>query len=232
MRFMKMFGLAMLAAVATMAFIGASSAMATSSLLCLNDTVSSTPTDAACNPPTTVHFLTVSVTLDAGGAELTAHAKRKLLSSGFPTTECDVLFSGNVLDKLVTNGPVRIKVTELLYTNCNNSCTFTVKELGTLLSLTTTAGSSGVAGLATVTGHNFKVRENCPFLFDCDYNSSGLTGHALDALAPDAGGKGHVTYTAQKVSLEEDLFSPFGSCPKESFLDALFQFLVPLYIRS
>jgi hypothetical protein len=222
----KTFGLAALAAVATVASVGASSAMAGNSLLCLNDTVAEAPTATACNPPTAVHFLTVEVKLDANGEELTTDAKAARLASGFPTVECEILFAGDVLGQtLVTNGPVRINVLEYNYTNCNNGCTLTIKELGTLLILRT------AAELTEVKGDNFKLKFDCPF-FECDYNSSGLTGHGLGPLKADTGGKGHVTYSAQEVNLEQDLFSPFGSCPAHTFLDALFQSLVPIYIRE
>jgi hypothetical protein len=225
-RLIKMFGLAAVAAVAAMAFVGASSAMAGNSLLCLNDTVAEAPTATACNSPTTVHYLTVKVTLDENGEELTTDAKSALLASGFPTVECEILIAGDVLDQtLVTNGPVRVQVLELNYSSCNNGCTVTVKELGTILILRT------AVELASVTGDNFKVKLNCPF-FECDYNASNLTGHGLGPLKGDTGGKGHVTYTAQEANLEQDLFSPFGSCPAHSFLDALFQSLVPVYIRE
>jgi hypothetical protein len=210
-----------------MAFAGASPAMAGTTLLCLNDTQFENPTEAECNPPAAVHYLSVKVTLDANGVELTEDAKIKLLAAGFPTVECNLLVQGTVLDKLVTNGPVRISVAAagLVYTNCNNGCVVTVHAGGTLLVLRT-----GVE-LARVTGDGFMVELDCPF-YECDYNWEGLEGHGLGPLFGDTGSKGHITYTAAVLRLERDLESVFGSCPAETFMDALLQSLTAVYIRT
>jgi len=203
-----MFGIAAIAAVAAMAFIGASTASAGSTLLCTKNTVSLTPSAAECAAPTSVHYESVG--------------KGTLLNSTI-NVECNILISGTAAAGLVTNGPVAIAVAiaGLKYTNCSNFCTATTLEGGTILVLKT-----GVE-LATVTGDKFRVRLNCP-LFDCDYNAAGLVGHGLAG----EGGLSHVTYTAQKVNLETDLASPFGSCPAVGLLDALFRSLTPVYIRA
>jgi len=208
MRLIKMSGLAVVATMA-LAVIGASSATAGSTLLCTKNTVSLTPTAAECAAPTAVHYVSVG--------------KVTLLNNVF-NLECNALLTGTVLSKLVTNGPISISVAAagLGYSSCSGFCAWAALEGGTVLILKT-----GVE-LATVTGDGFRVRLNCP-LFDCDYNWAGLAGHGL---AQGSEGKSHVTYQNAATNLLTDLASPFGSCPTGTFLDALFQTLTPIYIRS
>jgi len=210
MRLIRMFGLAVIAAIMTTAFAGASSAVAGSTLLCTKNTPTLTPNATECAAPSTVHFVTVG--------------KATLLSS-ILNVECDALLIWTVTDTtLVTSGPVRITVVSggLIYSNCSNFCTVTTLEGGTILVLKT-----GVE-LSTVTADAFRVEVDCP-LFTCDYNAVGLSGHGL---AQGAVGRGHVTYTKSKVNLLTDLANPVGSCPSDAFLDALFQSLTPIYLRA
>ena len=205
-----MFGLAAIAAVASMAFVGASSATAESSLLCLNDTATLTPTAVECNEPMTVHFVTTE--------------KAKLLTPGI-TVECDVLVAGEVLLGLVTNGPVLIHVatTGLVYSNCTATCTVTTVKGGIISVLK--EGNE----LAKVTGSNtFEVKVVCGEVINCQYTAENLIGHGLGPLVAGTGGKGHVTFFEKSVAS-----LPGGIvCPSTAKLDALFQSLVPLYVRS
>jgi hypothetical protein len=96
----KMFGLAALAALMAMAFVGASSAMAESTTLCSGD-------GSGCGV-THVHETTL------------AGAKEKWLTS-IVNVECDALFLGNTVSAL--SSPLVI-TGEFTYTNCG-SCTVT-----------------------------------------------------------------------------------------------------------
>ena len=96
MKPIKMFGLAALAALMAMAFVGASSAMAESTALCSTE---SEPCEAISH----VHETSVG--------------KAKLLSE--PTVECDVLFLGDTVAE--TSKPLHVSG-KFTYTNCNNSC--------------------------------------------------------------------------------------------------------------
>ncbi len=215
MRLIKMLGLVAIAAVAAMAFVGASLAMAESSLLCSKDTVL-TPTAGECQEPSTVHFISVN-----GNGEL-AHIIRLTEVGGTSISiECDLLIQGTVLTGLVTNGPVKIHVAAagLVYSNCLNGCTFTTEEGGVLEIL-----KDGVE-LFQVSGTGFKVKTVC-FGIKCVYSIQGSLGHGLGPLEEGTNGLGHVTYTEQAIQKIS------GVCPETMLLDALFKSLTPLYVRG
>lgn len=228
MKLIKMFGLAAVAAVVAMAFIGASSAMALeSTLLCLKDTASATPTLTECEPPTTVHYLNVEVKLEGSPVKEVTKDKKGVLLNSTLNVECEALLQGTVLDELVTGGPVRVEVAAggLVYSNCTFGCTVTTRAGGTLLVQKTAAEE------ATVNGDGFEVEVNCFGFFDCFYNAAGLTGRGLGPLKADVGGKGHVSYSDALGGNTVNLVKGSG-CPSVAKLDALFQSLVPVYLRS
>src|SRR5580765_5795403 len=101
MKPIKMLGLAALAALMAMAFVGAGSAMAEPTKLCSNDA-------EECTEITHVHETSVG--------------KGKLKSS-LPTIECTVLYLGDVVEG--TFAPLIIKG-NFTYSSCNNFCS--VKE--------------------------------------------------------------------------------------------------------
>jgi hypothetical protein len=106
MKPIKMFGLAMLAALLAMAFVGSSSAMAEYTGLCSEDR-------EKCPEITHVHETSVG--------------KAKLLNS-VKTVECDALFLGDV-----TEGAPAIIKGNFSYSNCNSGCSVTeVSEYSTL----------------------------------------------------------------------------------------------------
>ncbi len=222
-KLIKILSLTAVAVFAAMAFVGVTSASASDSLLCTNDTTVLNPTAAECGEPSTVHFLTVTVTL-SGGVETTADTKGTLLNSTL-NVKCEALISGEVLKGLVTGGPVVVHVpaASLVYSNCTFGCTVTVLSGGLLKVLMT------AAELSEVFGEGFVVEVNCFGFFDCDYNASGLVGHGLGPLEADTGKKGHVTYSENVVNLLNNLS---GGCPATAKLDALFQSLSPLYVRG
>ena len=214
MRLIKILTVGAIGAVAAMALIGTTAAMAENTLLCEANTESETPSAEECKSPKELHFLSV----DAKGEK---DAKVKLLSS-ITTVECNALIVAERTSSAAAS-PVVFAAT-LSYENCN--CTVTVLEQGTISVLKT--GTE----LADVTAAGFKVKVECFGLFTCDYDAENLVGHGLGAAKAGTGKKGHVTYSEDEAHLEQDLFSPFGSCPEKSFLDALFQSLTPVYVRT
>src|SRR5436190_6692057 len=150
-----MFGLAALAALMAMAFVGASSAMATTTALCSNDSAS------ACTEITHVHETT-----------LAGEANQATLLSSVINVKCDVLFLG---DTLMTEGPLLIHG-HFTYTNCNNSCVVTEESTDALIEVARTAHET-----ASITGEG-EVRVHCGFFINCVYNGEGLAGVAKGKL--------------------------------------------------
>lgn len=130
--------------------------------------------------------------------------------------ECDALLSATVL-KL--GAPQILDATSLVYTSCDQGCTRTVKALGTFSVLRT-----GVE-LASIAGNGFEVRVQCGSLIDCTYSFKELTGTVLGPLL--TGDNGHITY------VEAGLLSLGGIlCPKVANLNALFESLEAVYVKS
>jgi len=198
-----MFGLAAIAAVAAMAFVGASSATASgSTLLCEGNTVALDGTGApACNSPAELHFVSVG--------------KGTLLNKVL-NVQCESLIKAVRTSAALAN-PVHFSGT-LSYSNCTGGCLVKVITQGTILALKT--GTE----LVNVTASGFVVNVNCFGFINCDYNATNLTGHGL------GGGVAHVTYNENAVNIQEAL-SGFG-CPETAKLDALFVSLNPLFIRQ
>ncbi len=215
-----------IAAFSATAFLGASSALAGSTLLCKNNTVSEHPTLAECGEVKELHA--VSVKLENNAWVL---GKAKLLSEA-GTIECHLLVKGTRNSgALTTNAPAEFN-TEIKYSECNLGCSVYdltggagTNPLGNLLVLRT------AVELATAVGDNFNIVLNCPFIFSCHYNGNGLTGHGLQpSPVHGSAGKGHTTYTNAAVNLTLKLPSNFN-CPTTSALHVLLQSLETLYIR-
>ena len=139
-----MLGLAALAALLAMAFVGASSAMAGNTQLCSSE---------ACGTAVThVHETTLS------------GAKATLLSSVINVT-CDVLFLGDTLGEgapLVIHG-------NFTYTNCNSgNCTVAEESADSLIEVLRTGHET-----SSVTGEG-EVNVHCGFFINCTYNGEGL----------------------------------------------------------
>jgi hypothetical protein len=151
-RTIKLIGLT--AALAAMALIGASSAMAEgSTALCKVD---QSPC-AAGNLFGTVHEESVG--------------KATLLSSSL-NVECNVLFSGTA-----TLGNPATVTGKFTYSSCNNSCSV-VEQGGPSVITVLRLGHE----LADVTGKG-EVKLTCLFGFvKCVYNGTGLQGHGLGPL--------------------------------------------------
>jgi len=168
---LKMFGLAALAALMAMAFVGASSAMAEGTSLCSADE----STCASGNIITHVHETSVG--------------KAKLLSS-LPTIECTALFLGDTLSG--TDAPLVING-KFTYSSCNNFCTVTeVSGTEAKVEVLKTASELGA-----VTGEG-EVHVSCPFI-NCTYNGEGLEGHALGPLTSSSE-NGNVNISGQETN--------------------------------
>jgi hypothetical protein len=156
---MKMFGLAAIAAVAAMAFIGASSASANGpTALCK---VATEPCPAG-SLIANVHLINTAGTVGillGNGPEL--------------TILCLTILGQGTVGAL--GNPQIITTTALTFTNCgtnaaHNNCTITTTELPQLNLLRTGAG------VGTVTSVNGLTRVKCTIIFeiDCTYTGAGL----------------------------------------------------------
>jgi hypothetical protein len=202
-RTLKLFGLAALAAVAAMAFVGASSAMASSTLLCNNDEAL-----GSCSSATThVH----AVATDG-----------KLLTS-LGTVLCQTALL--LADALALGAP-QVLHGNLTYSNCElvgagTACEVKEVSLGILLEVLRTATELGeVKG----TG---EVSVVCTTVISCTYKGANLVGHALGPLLAGGGTTGDTSYSEATVEKVKGLL-----CPATSKLDADFVNLTAVYLNS
>lgn len=197
MKPIKMFGLAALFVLMAIAFVGASSAMAESTVLCSSD-IEEEEEEAAsaqCKPITHVHEVSVG--------------KGQLLSS-VVSIECEVLFLGDASAK--EGAPLEIKG-HFTYpmTGCETTSgtlcevTETSKEAATTF-LRTAHELTEVKGTAEVNAH-------CGSLINCTYNHEGLVGHGLGPLLSKS--------TNGNVNISEQVMNKTGGafCPKVAKLD-------------
>ncbi len=184
MKQIKMFGLAALAALMAMAFVGASSAMAEETALCKSEGV-----EEACPIITHVH-------------ETTLTGKKAVLKTSIVTVECDVLFLGDMVGEgLEALNPLVIKG-KFTYTNCG-SCTAT-EENGPAQIKVLREGHE----TASVTGEGL-VHVECSGL-NCRYTGTGLKGTAKGPLLSTET-NGEVSLTEQTTNKESGLFCPSTS---------------------
>jgi hypothetical protein len=198
-----MFGLAAFAAVAAMALVGATSAMATNTILCEEDSAGSGCPPTALPEATHVHYTTLT------------GAKAELLSS-IVNVKCAVLYLGNSLGlaaPLVIHGNFTYSSCE---TEIGSACTATELSSSALINVLKTGAETG-----TVTGKG-EVLVECGILIHCVYDGTGLAGAAQGSL-----GNGHVTITKQTLNKVSGFL-----CPKTATLDILTGSLTSLYIRE
>jgi hypothetical protein len=213
MKPIKMFGLAALAALLAMAFVGASSAMAGSTSLCKADENEKKP---CAGKNTVLHVHETSV------------GKAVLLSE--ETVECDALFLGDTFIWWTEKEDGKIKylvgvaielgnplpiVGKFTYSNCTGSCTVKEENGPTVLEVLRTSDE-----LAKVTTDNLfegLVHLTCTiFKIDCYYVGGGLQGHALGPLT-SSNLNGEVTFPEQIVQPDPNSSNTF--CPVEVILD-------------
>jgi hypothetical protein len=141
------------------------------------------------------------------------------LLSSIGNIECDVLMQTTVPLGLVTNGPVTVNPATLSYSNCLYTCTVTVLRQGTLSFLN--EGNE----LGTVTSSGYEILHECHGIH-CIYSLSGVKGHWLGPLRTGTG-HDHVTYAEAEKPKIGGFF-----CPSVTKLDALFQDLSAIWLRS
>jgi hypothetical protein len=211
----KMLGLAALAALMAMAFVGASSAMAESTELCGSDP--GTGSTEACGKGgaqeavTHVHETTLS------------GAPESLLSSNVEIL-CDVLFLGDTVGS--TSNPVEI-LGNFTYSNCmtasNGSCTIT--EVSSDFKLNVLKLGHELADVSPV-GVGGQLNLHCGFLINCTYDGEGLTAHALGPLLSG-------TETNGQTRIEEQTTHRVsGVCPETAKLDLLTTPLEATYLTN
>lgn len=209
MKSIKMLGLVALAALMAMAFVGASSAMAESTALCIEDGVQSS--EEKCLPSKLItHVHEVSV------------GKIGLLNT-LVKIECEFLFLGDVTSANNLGSPLEIQghVTYLI-TGCETTS-------GTICEITETSSSTTITvlklghELADVT-YSSEMLVHCGSLISCAFNGVGLQGHDLGPLLA-ASPNGQMRFEEQALNKTGGAF-----CPKTLKLDLLTTPLVASYI--
>jgi hypothetical protein len=172
-----MFSLSALAALLAMAFVGASSTMAETTALCLNDS------ETSCTAVTHHH-------------ESTLAGSQAVLKTNILTIKCDVLFLstsvGSEASPLIVKG-------NFTYSNCNNSCVILEENGPAEIKVLVESHET-----SKVTGEGL-VHLECGSFIDCLFNSEGLVGTGKGALLSTET-NGEVKITAQKVKEEGGSF--------------------------
>jgi len=202
-RLIKMFGLAAIAAVAAMAFVGATSASATSTVLCKE------------------HNASTGLLCPADKWQTHVHATLKTGTVGKLLSPISVLCLGVLVENtplgLATNGPQIIHTLSLTFSGCgtgsgHDNCTVTTEEQP-LSHLLKTGLDEGV--LLNLTGRTRLVCSNIGI--NCVYD---LEGSEFSAAA------NHLIATETPTT---ELGGKFF-CPDEGFLDGDLEGLLPTYI--
>jgi hypothetical protein len=202
MRLAKMFGLAAIAAVAAMAFIGASPASALSTQLCSQLSV-----NTGCGTPTTsVHWVSTEAA--------------KILN---PTLilECSVLFASTSVGALGT--PAQTIKGHFTYTGCKSalgSCSAQEVSSEAILAVEKTGTEE-----AKMTG-SWEVLAFCSGFIHCVFTSTGVvaTIKGSDSASAKAG---HISIVDQVLGHLSGAL-----CPASAKLDLLMQPLSAFYIRE
>jgi hypothetical protein len=195
-----MIGLAALAALMAMAFVGASSAMAESTQLCKAD-------ESPCATESVIGHV---------HEETLTGAKAKLLTS-VATVECKALFLG---DSLGSGAPLIIHG-HFTYTECKRgteSCSATETSTDSLIEVLKEGHETG-----KVTGSG-SVNVHCGFIINCTYDGEGLVGTAKGPLLASSE-NGEVTITEQTTHKVSGTF-----CPETGKLDIATMPLEKVYI--
>jgi hypothetical protein len=201
MRLIKRFGLAVMAAVAAMALVGASSASAEGTTLCNKDVVLTCSKE---NQMTHVHL----------------YDTKALLLNNLQNVTCETLILAQVQGPLLVQSPFWLILTgNVTYTNCSGGCK--AEETGGGIELQVQDNGSELSSVR-VEG---EVLVNCALVLHCVYDGKELLGHGLGPLS--VGGNGLVSYNKTKVNAVWGIL-----CPTETFLDAAFLPLNPIYVRG
>jgi len=205
---MKMFGLAAIAAVAAMAFIGASSASAEHTALC-KEAAALCPEDK----------LVKSIHMTAGTT---------VLKTSILTVLClSSLAEGHITSPNYLGAPLVGTLLPIVWSNCgsnaaHDNCSVTTLAGGTISALKT------AAGLGTATSENAKVLVLCSGFLHCVYGGPSVGPFNVEGAGHTAGaGKGMFTATELKVPNISGFL-----CPSESKWTALYEPLENTYASS
>jgi hypothetical protein len=193
-----MFGLAAIAAVAAMAFIGASSASAT--VLCKTATV---PCPEKYGVGTIIEGTATNATLTSNLATVVC---------GHSVTKTEIEKAGGGAETVTG------KITSLTFTSCATTagvpCTVSVQKLPYHAEVHYTTGANGI--LTAKTGGLGSPGANvvCVGVISCTFEK------ALFTLPVDGGNPASVT--ANKISLERTAFGGTPLCGTEAFWDATY----------
>ncbi len=234
MKPIKMFGLASIAAVAAMALIGASSALAESTALCK---VSTSPCpEKSLYPAGTVvkaQLLHQTTSLETNLEVVTP--SRLLGPELAEEVRCwESSASGSTTTGLVEGGPVEGTLENLSFGHCFHKsgvkCEVIIEQLGTL-SVLKTAVNLGEAKV-----NNVLAKVECgisPVVFRCIYRTNELPMHA-EGTGPNGSATEPAELVADHALLE--LTNPLTGigCPSEGFFDAAYEITEPApgYITS
>jgi hypothetical protein len=217
---MKMSGLALITAVAAMALIGASSAMAESTALCK---VSTSPCpEKSIFPSGTVVKTQLLHQTTSSTMNLELVSPSLLLG---PNLVEEVRCWESTASGVTTTGlanPLKGELKSLSFGHCFHKsgvgCTVTVNKLGTLTLLKTAAN----LGEAKVNG--VLVTVVCGIVFECVYTTEELPMHAKGT-----GPNGSATEPAELVADHAKLTKEgLGiGCPNEGFFDAKYEITEP-----
>jgi len=174
MRLIKMFGLAMVAAVAAMAFLGAGTASAT---LCK---INQSPCSAENQYPAHTTLIT--------------HSNKAILkSNGFSGTTVECKSTATLLHEKIEGGILKGKVTSLLWEECKGCTKATTTTLPTFDDKATGGGNGTITFLNTVV-----VLEGCPLGAKCTASAKEATMSLTGGTFPNGTAKG----TANNIKVE------------------------------
>jgi hypothetical protein len=208
MKLVKASGLAVIAAVAAMALVGTSTAMAGNTAICKSNEGGALAC-AEANQYKTTH----SVALDA------------VILNSFANVLCES--SLLQVTHLGLGAPQVGHVTALTWTGCKAagvSCTVTTPKLGTLLFLKT------AVNLGEAQFHGMTILVQCALIgFECLYE--GLpTFHLLGATSFGNGPENNGGVRGVESTLTTGPFD--GPCPPGVVLDLFWESLTPVYTKS
>src|SRR5436190_5832978 len=186
-----MFGLAVMAALMAMAFVSASSAMASSTALCNQDAAG-----GACPAGHLISHM----------HKATLSGNKAVILSSVINVACDVLSLGDVISAGLLGSPLQF-TGETTYTNCNGGCTVTETEpvSGDILRI-------GHERATWVTAGRWAIK--CGFFINCEYDGEGLEGTIQGSLLSlETNGDDSI----QEQELNKVSSGAF--CPVTAFLD-------------
>ena len=221
MKLIKIFGLAAVAALMAMAFVGASSAMAEDTALCKEDTAL---LDGSGNYVTTDACPAGKLVTHVHEETLTGHKAKLLDANGNVLVECDVLFLGDVVSTNNLGNPLVIlgEVASeggFTYANCGG-CTVEQESAHATIEVLREGHEKAYVKFI------IELHQNCVGI-NCYYNGIGLASEGLGPLLNTEETNGGVKIENKTVNKVKGLF-----CPATSKLDLLTTPLEKVYLSK